>query len=344
MKRFTFCMVVFAATALVGTVWAGKDKEEAQLRLDLDLVDGSHITGTPGIETVPVQTSYAKMDIPLKQILAIKIAEDHETASIDLQNGDKLKGVVNLEPIKLETVFGKVAIGIQHIRGLRVVPSGGTLPDVLRKGLVLYYSFDRDENGKVTDLSGGNNRGTVMEGTKWVREGRHSGGYRMPGGRGRIEVDDSPVFSMKTDDNRTFCLWWKKDGNIQHKVLLSKWSQANDGLGFSLLTLISDRQYYMALQRDHWARFAAALSEDAWNHVAVVKAGTACKVYHNGQEARLAASMGWPLTVDMTVKTPLEIGGTHMADFGFEGLVDEVMVFDRALSGEEVKQIYDLQK
>jgi hypothetical protein len=43
------------------------------------------------------------------------------------------------------------------------------------------------------------------------------------------------------------------------------------------------------------------------------------------------------------INTPLEIGG-NMRDYGFEGFLDEVMVFDRALSGEEVKQIYDLQK
>ena len=109
MKKLTFCMAVSSAMALVGTAWAGKDKEEPQLRLELDLVDGSHIIGTPDIESVPVQTSYAKMDIDLKQILTIKIAEDHENASIDLRNGDKLKGVINLEPIKLETVFGNVA-------------------------------------------------------------------------------------------------------------------------------------------------------------------------------------------------------------------------------------------
>jgi hypothetical protein len=104
MKRITFCMVILSAMALVGTSWAGKDKqEESQLRFELDLTDGSHVFGIPGIESVPVQTSYAKMDVAMTQILTIKIAEDHENASIDLRNGDKLKGVINLEPIKVNT-------------------------------------------------------------------------------------------------------------------------------------------------------------------------------------------------------------------------------------------------
>ena len=65
MRRFTLCITLLTTTALVGTAWAGKDKEEPQLRLELDLVDGSRIAGVPGIESVPVETSYAKMDVQL---------------------------------------------------------------------------------------------------------------------------------------------------------------------------------------------------------------------------------------------------------------------------------------
>ena len=74
----------------------------APLRLAIDLVDGSRIIGVPKIKSIPVQTSYAKMDIPLEQITSIHIRDDHEMASIDLLNGDKLKGVLDLKPLELE--------------------------------------------------------------------------------------------------------------------------------------------------------------------------------------------------------------------------------------------------
>jgi hypothetical protein len=48
MKRFTLCMLIFSAMAMIGTAWAGKDKEEPQVRFELDLVDGSHIIGQDG--------------------------------------------------------------------------------------------------------------------------------------------------------------------------------------------------------------------------------------------------------------------------------------------------------
>jgi len=128
MKRFTFCMVVLLPMALAGMAWAEQDKAEQPLRLDLNLVDGSRIIGNPGIDSVSVETSYAKMNVPLKQLLTIKMHEDRETASFTFSNGDKLKGVINLEPIKLETVFGKVSIGIEHIRDLHVMSAGLALP------------------------------------------------------------------------------------------------------------------------------------------------------------------------------------------------------------------------
>jgi hypothetical protein len=63
--------------------------EEAQtnapLRLAIDLVDGSRLIGTPVIASVPVQTAYAKMDVPLTQIQALKIGDDHETVTLNLR-------------------------------------------------------------------------------------------------------------------------------------------------------------------------------------------------------------------------------------------------------------------
>ena len=125
------------ALGLSGSAWAGQDNTNQapqELRVELNLMDGSRIIGVPTIESVPIQTSYAKMVVPLKQVLAIKVDENHETASLDLRNGDKLKGVITMEPIKLEAVFGTVAIGVEHIRELRVVPSGwgGCMTNVAR--------------------------------------------------------------------------------------------------------------------------------------------------------------------------------------------------------------------
>ena len=107
-------------SALSGATPSEVELKVAPLRLAIDLVDGSRIIGVPKIKSIPVQTSYAKMDIPLEQITSIHIRDDHEMASIDLLNGDKLKGVLDLKPLELETIFGEVSIGIEHVQGFRI--------------------------------------------------------------------------------------------------------------------------------------------------------------------------------------------------------------------------------
>ncbi len=123
MKRFASCVLALIVAALAGAAWA-----EQPLSLELTLKDGSRIIGVPVIESVPVETSYAKMDLSLRQIVALEMGADQETVTFDLRNGDRLKGVVALEALSLETAFGKVSINLGHLQRLRVRSAGRALP------------------------------------------------------------------------------------------------------------------------------------------------------------------------------------------------------------------------
>ena len=141
MKNLVLLLAVFFAMTLTDTTWAGDAPAAPQSRLELNLVDGSHIIGVSSIESVPVRTSYAKLNLPLQQIRTIKIEEDHETAAVALRNGDSLKGIITLGRVQLETVFGKVSIGVEHIKELRVVLVGGATN---QQGLVLWNRLDTE--------------------------------------------------------------------------------------------------------------------------------------------------------------------------------------------------------
>ena len=147
-------------------------RESATLQLSMDLSDGSRVIGTPAIDSVPLETSYAKMNVPLKQILTLQIGEDHETVNLELRNGDKLKGVITLAPIKLTTIFGQVSINLALAKNISVYPTGqGALPAAIQNGLVLYCAFDKDEGEKVTDASGQGHDGTTR-GVTWTPNGK----------------------------------------------------------------------------------------------------------------------------------------------------------------------------
>jgi hypothetical protein len=155
-------LAVGMIVALAVSSWGEETQTNATLSLAIDLVDGSRLIGTPGIATVPVQTPYAKMDVPLTQIQALKIGDDHETVTLNLRNGDKLTGVISLAPIKLITVFGTVAVGIEHIQQLDIVLSGGTG----QKGLVLWNRLGSESDVKNSRVGPGGklNAGRFVEG------------------------------------------------------------------------------------------------------------------------------------------------------------------------------------
>jgi len=359
--------VVLATMALVCTVWAGKDKEEPQLRLELDLVDGSHIIGTPSLSSVPVQTSYAKIDVPLTQIVTVLIDKDHETASLSLQNGDKLKGVINLEPIELDTAFGKVSVGVEHIRELRVVLSGGRVSDVLKEGLVFYYSFDRDEGGKVTDKSGNGHDGEVCDAI-WTPNGKIGGAYQVgkqvgpiyrrrgmappkwgtapPGGGGayqvgHIQAPDNDAWSFGTKPF-SICLWFKfsappagEQDFIGHNEGLgerSKWAfqMQNGNLDFHINN--PRRENYRI------AAYPWSPQTDRYYHLSVTRNGDEYSIYVDGIRVSTDTNT-LPIPV---AKAPLSIGQAE--GLYVEGVIDEVMILNRALSDSEVQQIYAAQR
>ncbi len=101
-----------------------KDTTNTVLQLACALADGSRIIGIPEITSITIQTSYAKMDIALKDVRSIAVENDREMAIFEMKNGDRLKGALILKTLDIKTVFGKVAIGTEQINKISVLASG----------------------------------------------------------------------------------------------------------------------------------------------------------------------------------------------------------------------------
>ena len=121
-------MALLLVAGLGGLVRAEADdtKQAAPaLYLEIDLRDGSRLVGTPvAIASIPIQTGYAKADVPLEQISSLSLEGGLEDVSLSLLNGDNLNGGIGLDSFGLKTIFGKVTIGIGDVRLLRGLPSG----------------------------------------------------------------------------------------------------------------------------------------------------------------------------------------------------------------------------
>lgn len=80
---------------------------------------------------------------------------------------------------------------------------------------------------------------------------------------------------------------------------------------------------------------------DAWFHVAAVKSASAFSLYVNGEQEDSRSPV--PAFVD-THAANLLVGSYILQGSTLDGLVDEVQVFDRALSASEVQSIFEAGK
>jgi len=303
------------------------------LRAAVTLSDGSRVLGIPRIASIPFQTAYAKIDLPLKQVQSIKIESDHESVALALTNGDRLKGTLQLKPIEMETLFGIVKIDFTLIAGISVYPGGkGSLPGTLQEGLVLYYSFDKDEGDKVTDESGKGHDGAV-KGATWTADGKVGGAYRFVGKHDYIGLPSGGVIP----GGSFTILAWIRPVEI----------------GSLMVCYVQGTGSYISLRVDARGGFAGCadgnnldqsittLSADNWYHVGMVYDGSHNTVYVNGvNETRNARTANY--TRDIAT-----IGAGNQSgrpEYYFTGLIDDVRIYDRALSEDEVKTLYDAQK
>jgi len=350
MDRLKRCIMVLALLSAVGIGWAEGGKTEADVFFSLDLVDGSRIIGVPGIKSVSIVTPYAKMDIALEQILSIKMKDDHERAEIELRNGDKMQGVVTLRPLDIETIVGHVSIGIEHIRSIEVHRNGrGSVPAELRRGLVLHYAFNK-ERTTVEDDSGQGNHG-VIHGAELTTDEERTSVCRFDG------VDDWVGLTCPAlrSGSKEFAVtaWiraedWKGGwaNTIYHQM--DHDGQWGDGLLFH----VSDRGA-LALRTSNAGGWANRASTDdgtipvkEWCFVAVVADGHKGILYVNGQRRASASLEDW--NSDGARKyhaLGVFHGKGHDSDsLRFHGAMDDVSIYDTALSADDIKQLYEVTR
>jgi len=349
MKRLKQGMVVLAALLLINVGWAEQKKAElSPLRLVLDLVDGSHIIGVPSIKSIPVQTSYAKMDIPLKKIQSIEIEEAGERVYIALKNGDSFSGVLGLGKFEMTALFGKVTIGIEHVKRIQVCQVS-SLPAGFKKGLVLQYSFDRDEGGKITDKSATENDGK-LHGAKWTTKGKIGGGGDFAGTDDWVRAG-SPVIPPGP---KTVALWVMHRGGgkgNEHHLIGSAAASEHNGMRLMLTDKFQPKLAIWRGSRRHyisavWGK--SSLAKNRWYHLAIAWDGTIDK---NAVRIYLDGELNGAGTASQAETKPGSLNlwlGIDQHDEGNErdhdGLMDEVMIWNRALSESEIKQLYDSQR
>ncbi len=193
-------------------------------------------------------------------------------------------------------------------------------------GPVVHYSFDNSQGLLVTDQSGRGHHGNV-HGATYEPNGRVGGAMSFDGLDDHISTDNISLREF------TFSAWVKMQTtsvNNRRIFLLSDGVRCyalQCNVGGSVGVYVADD---VEVNEYDWA-----FELGRWTHVTVTHDGILFKIYRDGK----LTQTGRIETAGVT--GTLYIGGTDRHRGGFwHGMIDELFIFDHALSDSEVQRLY----
>ena len=221
---------------------------------------------------------------------------------------------------------------------------------VVAKGLVHYWSFDKIDKDIVPDLAGGNDVEIIRGDSPPLLAGGRSDPKVVEGKFGSaLEFDGDGDYAQSTEeieitgsDPRTLSAWvkWNTKSDQFHVLVGWGWegetNQACKGELFCITSWHSNQITMWGVCNDHESHFGAEVGR--WYHVTVT--------YDNDTELKIYVD-GDDVVYDNAKIQALQTGEGTRATFGKKiftfadrtwanGAVDEVAIYDRALDKEEV--------
>lgn len=212
--------------------------------------------------------------------------------------------------------------------------------------LIAYYSFDIDTNSTVYDLSGNGNIGTTGDGfTKtegiFGKTGVFNNSY--------VEIGEFEQLDLIGTDNFAVMAWVKSDSTSSSTLrVFDGYNGASPNNG--LLAAFQPSTNTLRFWTDHPETTTKLeittvdVADGQWHHVAWVRnSSTDLAIYVDGQvEGHRADAVAGDIGVTSSTY-PFRIGDSKIFNQGWEGEIDEAMIFHGTLQAEDISAIYNNQ-
>ena len=220
--------------------------------------------------------------------------------------------------------------GLQTTSGaVKVTESNTWTPP---SGLVAAYTFSEGSGASTADASGGGKVGTIS-GATWTPGGKFGNALSFDGVNDSVAVADAAALDLTS--GMTIEAW-------VYPTALSGWrtvvlKEATNGLAYSLYangnTPMRPAGYVNRGSGDVAVTGTSALPLNTWSHLAVTYGGGNFRLYVNGTQVGALA-----LTGNIRTTTgALRIGGNSVWNEWFAGRLDEVRIYNRALTQSEIQ-------
>ena len=209
---------------------------------------------------------------------------------------------------------------------------------------IAHWKLD-DGNGKnTTDSSGNGHTGSLLYGANWSSDGTRESFVSFDGNDDRIST--SFTYALSSSDDFTWA-WWAKQQSTSGDNGAIMVGNRYGGTGSENLEFIKFMPIKAAFSNTSDAGQIedydyTKITPNQWHHYAMVKTGNSYQWYVDG------IAQGSPVTINYNETTPIpfNIGGDDdnetpggRENEHFEGFIDDVVLYDRALSAREIQNL-----
>ncbi|MDX5436324.1 MAG: LamG domain-containing protein, partial [Pontibacter sp.] len=210
-------------------------------------------------------------------------------------------------------------------------------------GVVHYFGFDERAAGTYADQVSATTAACVTCPTP--ADGLFAGAQAFQGGKSSISISDIANFEWGPNSSFTIELWMKASGtSSENQVFIGRDAKDTDMIWWLGMNTEGHPQFDLYdAGRSGFSLIGETVkvNDGRWHHVAVVRDGRLRlnKLYIDGFSV---GSFQYDYTGNFESGSPVNIGFLELNNgFGYKGLLDELIVYNRALTEVEMRQRYN---
>lgn len=207
-----------------------------------------------------------------------------------------------------------------------------TVSAVAAANLIAWWKLDETSGTTATDSSNYGNNGTLTNGPLWMSGIKDNAVY-FDGSNDYIEMTDASVWDFGTGDFTLSA--WMKSTNSGWGWVLSRLNDATTGDLWRFGTKSDNTLIFKDTVAWQDVNSTASVNDGAWHHVAAVRSSGTVTLYIDGSSDGSGTADS-----DFSGTEKLRIGRWQGGSDFWDGLLDDVRIYNKALSANEVASIF----
>jgi hypothetical protein len=209
-------------------------------------------------------------------------------------------------------------------------------------GLLAYWAFDEAAGTHVTDHSGQGHEATV-HGAQWSSNGKSGAALQFNGTDSWV---DAGGMDCSGGDGITIAVWIRPESfSTGDARIVSKATGTAEQQHYWMLSTIDNGEVTLRFRLRTGGTTTTLIADDGvleenvWSHAAAVYDGAEMTLYLNGTAVGSTGKSG---SVDINEEVAVNVGRNPDGSKYFDGMIDEVRVYSRALSTDELGALVTL--